>query len=148
MTGQNESVKNELAAAGINGEIMEANASFCTWAPETVEEKMTLFNAINSTQESISDHVNEVITVHHIYAEKVGVVDENTGEVVEVPRIVLINENGIGYGCSSFGIFNSVKKMLFIFGQPSAENPFKIKIKQVKLKTKGNYKALVFELVQ
>jgi len=140
-------LNNEAADLNIFGEIADRTASFCTFTPETPEEKIMFFNAINSTKESVKEHVNEVIELKHIYGEVVKVTDENTGEIISIPRIVLISKDNVAYGCASFGIFNSIKKLIQIMGAPSEDNIYKIKIKSVKTR-KGNNSALSFELVQ
>ncbi|WP_305113893.1 hypothetical protein [Thomasclavelia cocleata] len=141
-------IKEDLESIGIIGEINEIKQVYCSFEPATIEEKKMLFNAVNSTPEYLKDHVNEVIVINHIYAEQVNIVDENSGEIIPIPRIVIIDNNGIGYGCASFGIFNSIKKLIGIMGAPSPNNPYNVKIKQVNIRNKANYSALTFELVE
>lgn len=141
-------IKADLESIGIIGEINEIKQVYCSFEPATIEEKKMLFNAVNSTPEYLKDHVNEVIVINHIYAEQVNIVDENSGEIIAIPRIVIIDNNGIGYGCASFGIFNSIKKLIGIMGAPTPNNPYNVKIKQVNIRNKANYSALTFELVE
>lgn len=140
-------IKEDLESMGIIGEINETKQVYCSFEPTTIEEKKMLFNAVNSTPEYLKDHVNEVIVINHIYAEQVNIVDENSGENIMIPRIVIIDNNGIGYGCASFGIFNSIKKLIGIMGAPTPNNPYNVKIKQVNIRNKANYSSLTFELV-
>lgn len=140
-------IKEDLENMGIIGEINEKKQIYCSFEPNTIEEKKMLFNAVNSTPEYLKDHINEVIVINHIYAEQVSIIDENSGEIIPIPRIVIIDNNGIGYGCASFGIFNSIKKLIGIMGAPTVNNPYKVKIKQVNIRNKANYSALTLELV-
>lgn len=148
-TGEEETMETESRRKelDIRGEITNVTSSFCSFTPETKEEKKMLFNAVNSTPESLSDHINEVLEIQHIYAEAITVSDETSGEELTIPRIVLIDTTGIGYGCASKGIFHALRKLIQIMGMPSSENIYKIKVKQAKTK-KNNWTALTFELAE
>lgn len=127
------------------GEITKVETSFCSLAAETTEEKKMMFNVINNTDELLKEHVNEELRIIGFYIEEISVVDEKTGEIKKIPRIVLIDENFIGYGCASFGIYNSLKKLINMLGIPTKDNPYVIKIKNRTLK--NNYITLTMELV-
>lgn len=118
---------------------------YCSMTATSREEKAVLFNATASTPEHVSDHINEVLEVKDIFAEVVTLVSDKTGEVVQVPRIVLISPDGVGYAAVSMGVYSAVSKILHIFGDPSAwEAPLRVKVKQI---TKGENKILNLEVV-
>lgn len=111
---------------------------------ETREEKVALYNAINNPQERLGDHINEVIMVKDLLIEIIELVNDNTGELDRVPRMVLIDEEGKSYVAVSIGIFSALKRICSLFGEPTWNEPIPCKIKQI---TKGEKKLLSIELV-
>lgn len=112
---------------------------------DTDEEKKKLFHIMQDADKSLSEHINEIIVIKDIFIEKVDCTNTNTGEIEVCPRVVLIDVQGVSYGCVSFGILNSIQKISVLFGEPTWENGISVKIKQKSTK-KGN-KMLVLELV-
>ncbi len=128
--------------------------TFCSFTPSTLKEKALLFNAISNPQESVSDHINEVIRARDLYVEviEIGDTDKDGAPIVddygvqktvEVPRIIIIAQNGTTYQCVSKGIFNALPRLFSTFGEPTWETPLPLKIKQVKV-SKGTM--LTFEV--
>lgn len=130
---------------GMKGQLMSSADSFCSMLPKNDEERKVLFNAMNNPQERLSNFINMEIAVKDIYSEMVDLLNENTGEVTRAPRIVLIDENGVGYQCVSQGIFNGVKKLIQIYGVPTWVNPVRIRIKQIQKSATKNI--LTMEIV-
>lgn len=92
--------------------------SYCTIIPKSREEKELLFNATNATQFKVKSFVNKTINVVGFYLETVTL--QSTGE--RVPRTVLIDDKGNGYGSCSFGVFNGLKKIIKFFKDPITGN--------------------------
>lgn len=98
----------------------------------TIAEKKSFFNAINSSDKRVADEINKEINLKHVYVEEVQLADKETGELSKAPRIVLIDDKGIGYSCVSTGIFSSLKKLFGTFGLPTVwDAPIKVRIKQI-----------------
>ena len=106
--------------------------SYCSLTAETSEEKTTLYNAMNNPQNRVKDCINETIALKDVFVEVVHCVNRETGESVAAPRVVFIDDNGIGYQCVSTGVFSALKKLFAVFGEPRTwEKPVNIKIKQL-----------------
>lgn len=119
--------------------------TYCSMPCETFEEKQKIFNVINNCGNSLQDHINEEIEIMHIYLDNLTLANEETGEVNECARTILIATDGQAYQAVSIGVFNAVKKLLWLFGQPlNWEKPLRIKVKQI---SKGANKILTFDLV-
>lgn len=103
---------------------------------ESREEKSLLYKAMSNPDERLSDHINQTIMVKDVYMEMVDMVNEETGEVVTSPRIVLIDENNVSFQCVSFGVFNALKRIFQVFGEPTWNEPIKMKVIQVQKKEK------------
>ncbi len=136
----------EVDGISLIADLTNAQTAYCSLDASDLKAKQTLYNATNSTQERVGDHINEVITVRHIYVEAIQCTSTETGEVKWCPRVVLINDRGIGYQAVSTGVYTSVKKLIQIFGEPQTwEAPIKLKIKQL---TRGEFKILTLEIAQ
>ena len=66
--------------------------------------------------------------------EIVSVESEETGELSEIPRTVLIDENGKAYQATSVGMFNVVKNAINVFGPAPWNDPLIFTIKQIPTK--------------
>jgi hypothetical protein len=118
--------------------------AYCSLNPQKIEEKKLLFKAMNNPEKRIGDCINMTIKVKNIYAEIVTCVNRDTGESAECPRIVLIDEKGVGYQAVSLGIFSAVKKLFQIFGTPETwDKPIDVQVLQL---TKGERKILTLNI--
>lgn len=104
-----------------------ASAMYCSMKGETRADKMRVFNAINSPDARVSDFIGKEIDLVHVVAHPITLTDENTGEIIDALRVVLVDKNGKSYEAVSGGIANAVQRILQIFGQPEEwENPIKV----------------------
>lgn len=93
-------------------------AGWCSLAAVDDRDKVTLFNAV-TTPTKLSAQINKQITVRHIYVEVVQVTSEETGQLVNAPRVVLIDDKGNGFQSVGSGIYNACKRIIGIFGDPA-----------------------------
>lgn len=107
--------------------------------------KVAIYNAINSKGQSLDETNGAVINVVNYAAHPVRMVDENTGELVEAVRIILIDENGVNYDAVSQGVASSLQKILAIVG-PAPWEPA-LAMKMVTQKTRKGFKTNTLELV-
>lgn len=134
----------EVDGVSLIADLTNAQTAYCSLQATDDRSRATLYNATNSTQERIGDHINEVITVAHIYVEAVNCTNRETGEIKACPRVVLITDKGVGYQAVSLGVYSSVKKLIQIYGEPGDwKAPIRLKIKQL---TRGEYKILTLEI--
>lgn len=139
-------VVNKYADEGFNlsVDMTSAQTAFCSMKATTDEEKAKLYNVTNNTENRLGDNINKVINVKDLYVEIVNCTNEETGEVTACPRIVLIDDKGVGYQCVSIGIYSAIKKVIQIFGAPTWQKPIKMEVKQI---TKGQRKMLTLNVV-
>lgn len=125
--------------------LKSASTSYCSLNVNTQKEKEHLFNIISSPTDRIANMINEIIELKDLYVETVELTNEETGEIIFVPRTILIDKNGKSFECVSIGIFSALKKLFQIFGEPCIwEKPIKIKIKQIQ---KGAKSILTFSIL-
>lgn len=125
--------------------IYEEQKVFCSLNATDDKERAVIYNASNNPDYMLSDMIGKVIPVKHIFAEEVELTNEDTGEVSNVPRIVLIDDKNKSYGCVSVGIFNSIRRLFATFGMPAEwEKPIPVLISQRKIK--GNKNVLILSV--
>lgn len=117
---------------------------FCTMEANTPEEKRILFKAMNQPDKRLSECINMTLNIKDIYAEVVQITDQNTGEIINAPRIVMIDTNGIGYQCVSKGMLSSLKKLFAVYGSPTWQEGLAVTVKQIK--TRDNRSVLTLDI--
>lgn len=113
----------------------------------TRKSKVAIYNAINNADEQIADHINKILEIVDVVAFPVELADEDTGEIIQCLKTVLVDKYGKTYTATSQGIANSLSRIFSIVGMPSwKDEPVKMKIKQVTTRN-GNNKVNTIELV-
>ena len=124
-----------------------ASQMYCSIRDDgTMQSKARIFNSINSPDKRISDCIGETISLANIVAHPIQLVDENSGELIETMRMVLVDDQGTSYEAVSTGIVNAVSRILQIFGQPDTWTA-PIKVKPVQEGTRnGNNKVTTLKV--
>ena len=141
--------RNDLATVDMLAQHTDPNGQFfCSIKDDgTRKSKVAIFNAVNGADESLGDHIGEVLEVVDVVAHPVTMTDDETGEIISALRTVLITKHGKTYTAVSQGITNALARVFSIVGMPSwKDEPVKMKIKQLKTRN-GNNKVNTIELV-
>lgn len=141
--------RNDLASADMIEQLTNPNSQFfCSIKDDgTRKSKIAIFNAVNGADESLGDHIGEVLEIVDVVAHPVTITDEETGEIITALRTVLIAKDGKTYTAVSQGITNALSRVFSIVGMPSwKDEPVKMKVKQIKTRN-GNNKVNTIELV-
>ena len=110
------------------------------FAPETVAEKATLYNALNSTGEKLGDYVGDTITVSNIVLQGSTFTDEETGELQKFTRLILVGPEGQIYKSTSRGMVRAAIQLMQVFGTPNEwGQPLSIQIERVQLRKGYTY---------
>lgn len=123
------------------------SAMYCSIHTDgSMTSKAAIFNAVNSPDRKLSEYIGEVINLKDIVAHPIQLIDENTGELLDALRVVLIDANGTSYEAVSNGVANAINRILQIFGQPDTwAEP--IKVKPVQKQTRnGNNKVTTLKI--
>jgi hypothetical protein len=108
------------------------------------ETRVKIYNAINSGNDSLSDHIKEVIEVQDIVAHPIQIADENSGEIIDALRVVLVTPDGKTYASVSLGVASSLQKIIPLVGQAPWTPP--LKIIPTEVKTRRGFKTLTLTL--
>lgn len=118
----------------IAADLKAGHGAYCSMQAVDNKARVTLFNACTNPAK-IADMINKRIKVLHVYVEIIQVMSEQSGEMVNAPRVILIDEQGKGYQAVSNGIYNAVKRMFALFGDPSDwDSAHTVEVQHVSLK--------------
>ena len=116
----------------------------------TRESKKAIFNALNNPEKKLSDCINMEIEMVDLIVEQIEIVDEYTGEKMNVLRTIIIDKNGVSYTAVSGGISRSLTQIIAIVGSPVGgawhKEPVKVVVKQKQTRN-GNNKVNTLEMV-
>ena len=119
-----------------NKETMERQM-FATIDASTMENKAKLFNATENADVLANDCVGEKFTLVDAYIERIPTIDEETGEQKVKYRTILFGDDGKTYASGAYGIYNTVAKILSIYGVETLHDKG-LKVEIAKGTTKGN----------
>lgn len=122
-----------LAVVDVNTMLnAESGTTYCTIKADANDRKKSakIYNALNNPEYRIADFINKDIAVADVLIEIADILNEDTGEVSQVPRVVLIDEAGKAYQSASFGMFACIKNAIKVFGEPTWEPAIVFTIKQ------------------
>ena len=131
-----------MSLAVIN-ENLETGGNYFSGKAETFDEKKRLVNAMSNPDFRIADFINKTINVVDVFVEKSQVESQKTGELVDIPRVVLIDDKGKSYSSLSFGIFNSLKKIISVFGFPTWEDGIPVEVQRIQKGDRQIYNLVV-----
>ena len=123
----NPSVANTMIADFANN----APSFYCSFVPNSDQDKRVLYNAMNGADVQLADHIGQTIVMRDIIVEPVEITKEETGETVTAPRCIIIDVDGNSYTCVSTGIYNALRRLCTIFGRPTWQNGLPVKVRQL-----------------
>lgn len=127
----------EEAQAIISGVEDSSNIFFSSFVPETKEQKVAIYNALSGEGGTIKDMLNKELKVKDVVVCVVSIRNENTGEMATVPRTTLILEDGKMVSASSWGVYNSIKRLTMFYPGLHFEEP--VTLLPVEVKTKNGF---------
>lgn len=125
---------NEIVQVDLSKELSAAsNTTYCSIQGGDRKTLAKVYNAANNPTHRVGDFINKTINVKDVLVEIIDIADEETGEVEQAPRVVLIDDKGEAYQSVSQGMFSAIKKAIQIFGVPTWDDPLPMTIKQVNV---------------
>lgn len=149
MTNEKENVT-ERGLITQDDSIFQSNNKemFCTMNLEEKENMVALYNSLQECDVKLNDIKGSTIEIKDIYVERKEVAerddatgevlrDEETDEVITKTRFrtILFGVDGKTYVSAAYGVYNSLRQIIPIFGNPSKENPIKVKVGTRKLRS-------------
>lgn len=109
---------------------------FHSFPVETHEDKMKLYSATSAEGVTLKSCVNKKIKMSDVVIMPVEVKNDDGTQGI-VPRSTIITEDGQYITATSWGVFNSLKRVSAIFGGLHFEKP--LVITPVEVKTKNGF---------
>ena len=117
----------------------------------TRKSQIRIVNAMNNADIELKEKTGEVIEMVDICAYPVQVVSQETGEVIDALRTVIIDKDGYNYFATSQGVMNCLTKIFAIIGSPDGgawhDEPVKVKVRRKSVKS-GLGQVTTLELVE
>ncbi|MGG1343891.1 hypothetical protein ABE244_25705 [Bacillus toyonensis] len=108
------------------------------------ESQIKIYNAVSDAENSLVDHVGEVLEITDMVAHTITLEDEVSKEDVEALRVVLIAKDGTAYHAISQGVVSSLQRIIAIVGQ-APWNPA-LQVVPVEKKTRKGFRTLTLKL--
>lgn len=105
------------ADQNVNAALAEKGV-FTTVTGETLDDRVKVFNAINSST-PLADVLGDKLSIVDIVVQKVEVANTETCEVEEAPRVILITKDGKALSATSKGMLSAIKNIISFLGAPS-----------------------------
>lgn len=125
-----------------------ANAGAGMWTSldkANPEHQSIMVRCLGTADKRSDDVLNTILTIRHVLAHNVDLVDSSTGEVTPSVRIVFVTMDGETIGTVSKGIFSSLQSITSIVGMPPYETGLRVRIKPVT--TRQGYRTLTLEFL-
>jgi hypothetical protein len=109
------------------------------------KDRAQALNAINAPEsKGVSDYIGKTINLVNVVCHGISMQNEETGEMNNVTRTILIDSEGNRYACISKGVVESLNKIFGIFGLPSSwEEPLPVIPQRIKA---GKGRKLILEV--
>lgn len=120
----------------INGLTSASSEVFASFDISEKQDKIKLYNATTGDGDSVKSHLNKVIDVVDVVVMPVDLKNDD-GVSSTVPRVTLITKDGKFLSSSSWGVYNSIKKIASLFGGLHFDEP--LKISPVEVQTKKGF---------
>ena len=117
------------------------------FAPGFELDEIDAYNALQSPQKTVNDSIGDVFHLTGIIAHPVQVTNQDTGELVPAPRIILIGSNGESYVSVSKTLFSSLKNLFAMYRRPEdwPASGIPVKLKQF---SKGKKRYFSIEVIR
>lgn len=120
---------------------------YSTFDIETKENKAKLFNATESADVLVNDCINQELILKDVYMERIPKINEETGEQEIHYRTILFDDKGQTYATGAYGVYNTVAKILTIYGIDYLHNEG-LKVQIAKGTSKNNKTRLFLKVVE
>lgn len=111
----------------------------------TREGKIKFYSALQNA-EKLDEHLNEPLNMTNVVAQAVQVTDDQTGEISNTVRVIIVTDDGKAYAATSPTLAAGLNTMFGIFGTPNTwTEPLCIKV--VERRSRRGFKFFNIELV-
>lgn len=122
-----------MDVASILESMNDASKVVTTITGEDFDARLALASAL-TTSEPLGDNLNKTINLVDYVITVVTLLNKETGEVNDAPRIVLVDQDGSAYHATSLGLLTSLRNIRLAIGTLWGERPVPVQV----VRQKGN----------
>lgn len=111
---------------------------------EDFETRKRVLAALGASAK-VDDNLGKAFMLKDVIVQSIEMPDERTGELVNVPRVILIDDKGGAMVAVSSGLLRSIQNFIGTLGEPQTW-PGAVKVKVVEAKARSGYKFFTLEL--
>lgn len=97
----------------------------------SAKDRARVVRLLQEPGEPLSAFIGQQITVEHVLVHNIELLNEETGELEEASRLVVIAPDGTAYSCVSEGIRRSIGLLAQVYGMPPWKGGMKVMVKQL-----------------
>lgn len=121
-----------VGATAVNPLAPSASTSgfWASFPVKTDEDRTTLQNVLQGQHTALADMLGKPIACVHVCVKEVDLENEETGEVVTSPRLVLIDSSGKMYSATSEYAWKSLREIMspLLYGPPPWNPPLMLEV--------------------
>jgi len=107
--------------------------------------KLKVLDAITNS-EPLADHLRESFNLTDFVIQVIQMADEKTGEIGNVPRIILIMDDGKAYHAISSGVLQSLRNFVGVLGEPGTGDAWPVAVTCDEVKGRNGYRFMTLKL--
>lgn len=147
VTQEVKTTATSLTVGSVEDQVFGAKAQVLTsFDIDTEEGSDKAFNLMNEADHGVGDTLGTTIMLKDVMIHPVQFQDDQTGELIEGYRCVLIDADGTSYGATSKGLFNALSQFFAIKGHPNTWSEPK-PIRVVEKKGRRGFKFYTIQIV-
>lgn len=108
---------------GSREKVLKTGAVVSTYDRTDRAQAMSLHRAMQNADKALDQMIGQKITIEHIVAHYLPTVDEETGEVRDAVRIVLVAPDGTRYSTRSQTAWHDLMRAVDVLEEPPPWNP-------------------------
>lgn len=124
---ESASSSGRMDVASILESMNDSSKVVTTIKGEDFDARLALATAL-TTSEPLADNIGKTINLVDYVITVVNVLNKQTGEVVEAPRLVLVDADGTAYHATSLGLLTSIRNIRLAIGDLWGERPVPVQV--------------------
>lgn len=124
----------EMAKAPSNTSLFSATEQYYTSLDKNnPTHKLIIMRCVGDCDHRVKDCINMELPITDVFAHRVELTNEQTGQVQTAPRCVLITYHGETVECVSEGVYRDLCMLMWLYGKPPWKPPLLVTPKLVQL---------------
>lgn len=116
--------------------------AYASWTPITNAEKVLFVKAMQGQDFDAAEVIGQTFAVEHVLMHQIDVTHQETGEMVQAIRTVLIGPDKSRIASVSDGVVRSLEAISAAFGKPPWSPPMVVTLKEERSKSGRRYYVL------